>query len=79
MPQKNEIGWILELDPQKIYWFIVKEGTVFADHVKVNGLRMQDGAIYFVDGYDDFKIIEGANRIKGIVVEPPLESQSEGK
>ena len=57
-------GKIIELDPNKWYWLVIK---AHAD-IDLTNLHMENGQILFVDNLDDIEFVENPERIKGIIV-----------
>ena len=57
-------GKIIELDPNKWYWLIIKRGS----RIDFRHIKRKDGMIYFCDELDDIEFVENPDRIKGIIV-----------
>ncbi len=59
-------GKIVELDPNKQYWLIIKQSSPLARNL--GNIRKIDGAIHLVDELDDIEFVENPDRIKGVIV-----------
>ena len=57
-------GKIVELDPKKWYWLVVRRDADIA----LQNLTRRDGQILFVDSLDQIEFVENADRVKGIIV-----------
>jgi len=59
-------GKIVELDPSKWYWFVIKRGSMTRD--EISGIRKVDGNILFSNDVEDIQFVENPDRIAGIIV-----------
>ena len=73
----KEDGLILELDPTKEYWMIIKVGSFLWKYGKAGYIRKKDGQILFAGNLNEFKFVENTDRIKGIVFTKTFEEETE--
>lgn len=59
-------GLLIELDPTKWYWLIIKRNSRLANNWK--SIQYRNGQIIIVDDFGDVKIVETTDRIKEIYV-----------
>jgi len=59
-------GKIIELDPNKWYWLVVKRDSYIGKNP--HSVTNKDGLICFVDELDDIEFVENPDRIKGVIV-----------
>ena len=59
-------GKIVELDPTKWYWMVIKKGSCLDRHKNI--IRQTPGLILLSDSIDDIEFVENPDRIKGIIV-----------
>jgi len=57
-------GKIVELDPKKWYWLVVRQDA----EVNLENIQRQDGQIIIIDELDSIEFVENPDRIKGIIV-----------
>ncbi len=57
-------GKIIELDPNKWYWLIVRKDAA----EDLQDIQMRNGTIIAIDDIEGIEFVENPDRIKGIIV-----------
>ena len=59
-------GKVVELDPNKWFWMIVRADSVSEE--MLDNIKMRNGNILIVNDIEGIEFVENPDRIKGIIV-----------